>query len=108
MRVTVFWERKDAEKKRFVYVVAGYKFVFLADHVFLDGEKLVLDELDFFEADVVAVKATQKQEGPKEYYKEVHLYTAGFFAARNIVEQLTERFGEEKEMAIRVKEVNKE
>ena len=65
MKISVFWERRDAEKKRFVYVVAGYKFVFIADHVYLDGEKLILNELDFFEADVTAVKVCQKLEGAR-------------------------------------------
>jgi hypothetical protein len=104
MRLSIFVEK---QKDKDVFVVSGKKFLAISEDVFLDGKNLELGTSDWLELDAAVVRLENRipHESIKYLYKEIHIYTLPFLIAKEVTEQIEKSFGEEKEMALRVKVV---
>ncbi|MCI4409735.1 MAG: hypothetical protein JHC26_11640 [Thermofilum sp.] len=115
MRVFIysFVDKEDGEEET-KWVADERHIRVIAKRLFLDGEPVekVIEEAMVDNVSMIVPRKVEDQyfQGGQFVYEaeEVHLYTNSYFMARSLVEQFAERFGEEKEMAIRIKEVGKE
>jgi len=119
MRLSIFADKlkeiivengKKREVETDVLTVSGHKFLAMSQNVFVDEKRLLLDIGDWLEIEAVAVKLVNRLPHKKTnyLYESIHIYTLPHMVAEEIAEQLAEKFGEEEEMAIRIKEVRDE
>jgi len=115
MRLSIFADKlkeiivengKKREVETDVLTISGRKFLAMSQNVFVDEKRLLLDIGDWLEVEAVAVKLVNRlpHEKTNYLYESIHIYTLPYL----FVKHFSEFFGEEREMAIRVKEVRDE
>jgi hypothetical protein len=115
MRVFIYsFVDKEDGKEETKWVADERHMRVIAKRLYLDGEPVekVIEEAMIDNISMIVPRKVEDQyfQGGQFVYEaeEVHLYTSSYFMAKRLMEQIAERFGEEKEMAIRVKRVKDE
>jgi len=103
LKENIIEDGKEKEVVKDVFVVSGHKFLALSENIILDGETLRLGIADWLELSAVVVRLENRilHESIKNLYETIYIYTLPYL----FVKRLAEEFGEEREMAIRGKEV---
>jgi len=103
LKENIIEDGKEKEVVKDVFVVSGHKFLALSENIILDGETLRLGIDDWLELNAVVVRLENRipHERTSSLYETIYIYTLPYL----FVKRLAEEFGEEREMAIRVKEV---